>query len=119
MLSNTSPLNWQSTLRRLRKDAQMGQLGKDIGILPGRKTFNAQLNGLTTKHRPTHVISAAAEPAENKQVHTISHSPWKVPRIYVFDTSIIIGIGICAFPERTTGCVHGLQCFSDLPNVSI
>ena len=67
MLNNNTPLNWHGTLRRLRKEGDMGQLGRDIGILPGRKTFSAQLMGLTTKHKPTHIISEAAAP-ESKAV---------------------------------------------------
>jgi len=75
MFSNTTPLNWHGTLRRLRKEGDMGQLGRDMGILPGRKSFTAQLMGLTTKHRPTHVINEAAAPLAKKvdKVHKVNN----------------------------------------------
>jgi len=74
MFSNTTPLNWHSTLRRLRKEGDMGQLGRDMGVLPGRKTFSSQLQGMVTKHKPSYMISEAAAPAAKRvnKVHKIN-----------------------------------------------
>jgi len=75
MFSNTTPLNWYNTLRRLKKEGDFnGYLGKELGLLPGRKAFASQLQGLTTKHRPTHVISEAAAPLAKKvnKVHKVN-----------------------------------------------
>jgi len=80
MFSNSTPLNWHSTLRRLRKEGDMGQLGRDMGILPGRKTFTSQLMGMVTKHRPTQVISEAAAPLEKSvnKLHKVNKRLQKV-----------------------------------------
>ena len=39
MFSSTSPLNWHSTLRRLKKEGGMGMLGKELGLK--NKTLSA------------------------------------------------------------------------------
>ena len=80
MFSNSTPLNWHSTLKRLRKEGDMGQLGRDMGILPGRRTFTSQLMGMTTKHRPTQVISEAAAPLEKSvnKLHKVNKKLQKV-----------------------------------------
>ena len=53
-MSNSSPLNWHSTLRRLKRDGNMGDLGRQLGI-PGRNgTLEAMI---ATKRRPTHFLS--------------------------------------------------------------
>jgi hypothetical protein len=74
MFSNTTPLNWYNTLRRLKKEGDFnGHLGKELGLLPGRKAFTSQLMG-ATKHKPTHILTEAATPATK---HIKAHKPRK------------------------------------------
>jgi len=74
MFSNTTPLNWFNTLRRLKKEGNFeGHLGKELGLLPGRKAFTSQLQG-ATKHKPTHILTEAATPATK---HIKAHKPRK------------------------------------------
>ena len=75
MFSNTTPLNWYNTLRRLKKEGDFnGYLGKELGFLPGHKAFTSKLLGLPTKHRPSLVISEAAAPVAKKvnRVHKVN-----------------------------------------------
>ena len=55
MFSNSSPLNWHSTLRRLKKEDGMGALGKELGLK--NKTLSAFVGDKTT----TPVIAKATQ----------------------------------------------------------
>jgi hypothetical protein len=55
MFSNSSPLNWHSTLRRLKKENGMGMLGKELGLK--NKTLSAFVGDKTT----TPVIAKATQ----------------------------------------------------------
>ena len=74
MFANSSPLNWHSTLRRLKKEGNMGDLGKELGVIPGKKSLENMLNG-AVKSRPSHIIKVATNPA--KKVVDNVHKPNK------------------------------------------
>ena len=69
MFSNSSPLNWHSTLRRLKKENGMGMLGKELGLK--NKTLSAFVGDKTT----TPVIAKATQNEVKKVVKV--HKPDK------------------------------------------
>ena len=84
MMSSSTPLNWHSTLRRLKKDDVMGGLGKELGILPGRKkSLEAMLSGAISKSTPI-LASAAISPV--KVVNRI-HKPNRATKKVVSEAS--------------------------------
>ena len=69
MFSNSSPLNWHSTLRRLKKENGMGALGKELGLK--NKTLSAFVGDKTT----TPVIAKATQNEVKKVLK--EHKPSK------------------------------------------
>jgi hypothetical protein len=68
-LLSSTPLNWHSTLRRLKKDPAyggLGALGRQMGVIPGggKALLHNAVLGVVTKHRPTTVLQNAAKDLE-------------------------------------------------------
>jgi len=108
MFSNITPLNWFNTLRRLKKEGNFdGHLGKELGLLPGRKAFASQLQGVT-KHKPTRILTEAATP-ETK--HVKPHKPRKGIKAMLAQSG---AIGEDGEPHGEDGEPHELYSFPAL-----
>jgi len=60
MFTNSNPLNWHSTLKRLKKDGDLGQTGRNLGFIGGGTSIlDYSYTRLVSKKRPSHIVTLA------------------------------------------------------------